>query len=217
VLTTSLTVFALAEPNAIPSSINQVKVYIDDKLMTLKDVNGNVVEPFISNGTTYVPIRAISEALNKSVSWDGKTNSVFIGTQSTVAYQNIEYGFNFPLPDSWRNFTIVTAEWKGTAIEGPQSGNVIETGPVISIRNPLWTAETPRQDIPIMVFTLAQWEALQNDGFSVGAAPIGPSELGHNNKYVFALPARYNFAYAVGFEEVEQILNGKPLQPVNVN
>jgi len=62
-----------------------------------------------------------------------------------------------------------------------------------------------------MVFTIKQWTALQNDAFHIGAAPIGPSELSRNNVNVFALPARYNFAYPAGYEEVDTILQGKPL------
>ena len=46
-----------------------------------------------------------------------------------------------------------------------------------------------------------------------GAAPINPSELGRNKRYVFALPPRYNFAFPTGYEEVEEILEGKPLEP----
>jgi hypothetical protein len=62
-----------------------------------------------------------------------------------------------------------------------------------------------------MVFTPAQWRSLQRDEFHVSAAPIGPSELGRNRRYVFALPPRFDFAYPTGYEEVEQILSGKPL------
>ncbi|HWQ71164.1 MAG TPA: hypothetical protein VN370_02480 [Desulfitobacteriaceae bacterium] len=40
-----------------------------------------------------------------------------------------------------------------------------------------------------MIFTLAQWNTVQGEELSVGAAPIAPSELGKNSKYVFALPA----------------------------
>ncbi|HZD60906.1 MAG TPA: hypothetical protein VE439_10715, partial [Anaerolineae bacterium] len=103
------------------------------------------------------------------------------------------------------------------AIEGPRSGEVVETGPMLSIRHPLWTPEKPRQDIPIMVFTLAQWTLVQQEKISLGAAPIPPTELGRNNRYVFALPARYNFAFPPGFQEVERILAGHPLQPFQVN
>jgi len=107
----------------------------------------------------------------------------------------------------------VTDQWEGTAIG---AAKIAATGPLLSIRHPKWTSQNPRQDIPIMVFTLAQWNSLQQDKFHIGAAPINPSELGRNNKYVFALPARYNFAYPTGYEEVEQILNGKPLQAFKI-
>ena len=81
-----------------------------------------------------------------------------------------------------------------------------ETGPQLLIRHPDWTQEAPRQDIPIMVYTLEQWNALQKGDFYVSAAPIGPSKLGSNSVNVFALPPRYNYAFQTGFEEVEEIL-----------
>lgn len=131
----------------------------------------------------------------------------------SIVYKNTEYSFNFSLPGSWEGFTIVTDKWEGLAIENKQGQKVVETGTLISIRHPKWTSENPRQDIPIMVFTIDQWQQLQQGKFHIGAAPIGPSELGRNNKYVYALPARYNFAFLTGFEEVEDILKDKPLQP----
>lgn len=36
-------------------------------------------EPFIYNGTTYLPVRAAGEALGENVHWDGSTKSVYIG------------------------------------------------------------------------------------------------------------------------------------------
>jgi hypothetical protein len=66
-----------------------------------------------------------------------------------------------------------------------------------------------------MIFTLAQWNALGQEKFHIGAAPFGPRELGRNRDYVFALPARYNFAFLEGFEEVETILSNNPLTPLN--
>lgn len=130
-----------------------------------------------------------------------------------IIYNNTQYGFAFTLPQSWKNYSIFTDKWEGIAIAGTQSGKIVETGQIIKIRHPEWTSQNPRQDIPIMIFTLAQWNSLQNEEFSVGAAPIAPRELGRNSKYVFALPARYNYAFPVGFEEVENILAGSPLQP----
>lgn len=128
-----------------------------------------------------------------------------------VVYKNSQYGFSFSLPASWKGYSIVTDKWAGRDIT---SGKVTETGPLYSIRNPQWTSTKPRQDIPIMVFTIAQWKLILKQTLAVSAAPIEPSELGRNSNYVFALPARYNFAYPLGFQEVEQILQGKPLHPI---
>ncbi|WP_433947031.1 stalk domain-containing protein [Paenibacillus sp. SN-8-1] len=36
---------------------------------------------FIYKGTTYVPLRFVSEALGKKVGWEGKTNSIYVGKQ----------------------------------------------------------------------------------------------------------------------------------------
>ncbi|HWQ42692.1 MAG TPA: M56 family metallopeptidase [Desulfosporosinus sp.] len=141
------------------------------------------------------------------------SNSPSSPDSNSIVYKNTEYGFSFTLPESWKGYSIVSSQWEGLAIGSQQSGQaVVETGPIISIRDPKWTAQTPRQDIPIMVFTLEQWNSLQKDVFSIGAAPIGPSELGRNNSYVMALPARYQFAFPEGYKEVETILESKPLQ-----
>lgn len=127
-------------------------------------------------------------------------------------YENAEYGFTFTLPKSWEGYQIVLNSWEGIAPDQQQ----MENGQIILIRHPEWTEAKPRQDIPIMIFTLKQWSSLEKGEFHIGAAPIGPTKLGQNNEYVFALPARYNFAFLEGYEEVETILENNPLQPKNV-
>ncbi|KUO52027.1 MAG: hypothetical protein APF76_02485 [Desulfitibacter sp. BRH_c19] len=134
-----------------------------------------------------------------------------------IVYSNSQYGFNFSLPKSWKDYSIVTDKWEGLALGGSQDNEIIETGPTISIRHPQWASENQRQDIPIMVFTLTQWDALQQEEFHIGAAPIGPKELDRNTRFVFALPARYNYSFPTGYEEVEDILNDNPLQPIEEN
>lgn len=129
--------------------------------------------------------------------------------QGEEVYANTQYGLDFTLPESWQGYSIVTGKWEGFAPGGSQP---TETGAMISIRHPQWTSEAPRQDIPIMILALTQWESLEQGEFHIGAAPVGPRELGRNNSYVFALPARYNYAFPTGYEEVENILAGGPLQ-----
>jgi hypothetical protein len=127
-------------------------------------------------------------------------------------YENAEYGFTFTLPESWEGYQIVSDSWEGIGADQQQ----MENGQILLIRHPAWTEEKPRQDIPIMIFTIKQWTSLEKGEFHIGAAPIGPTILGQNNEYVFALPARYNFAFLEGYEEVETILQNNPLQPKNV-
>lgn len=73
------TVFAEPISKNITAMYNNIKIYVDGNLIQPKDAAGNSIEPFIYNGTTYLPVRAIGEALGKTVQWDGKTNSVHIG------------------------------------------------------------------------------------------------------------------------------------------
>lgn len=130
--------------------------------------------------------------------------------EARIEYRNSELGFSFSLPASWGGFSVQNRLWEG-AKSGEQGDVVVEQGPLISIVHPRSTTQQPRQDIPIMVFTTAQWQQLQQDEWHIGAAPFNPSELGRNSRYVLALPARYNYAFQEGWEEVEQILQNHPL------
>jgi len=62
-----------------------------------------------------------------------------------------------------------------------------------------------------MIFTKEQWKAIEAEEVAVSAAPIPPSKLAENSKYVFALPPRYNFAFPTGYEEVEKIMDSNPI------
>ncbi len=109
----------------------------------------------------------------------------------SVVYINKKYGFRFKLPETWKGFSISETQWTGGDGRTYQSEESIpppEKGPFISIVHPLSTKENPRQDIPIMVFSHAQWRLVEQGNLIVSAAPIGPSEIGRNAKYVFALP-----------------------------
>lgn len=71
-----------------------IKLVVDGEEIIPKDENGNVVEPFIYNGTTYLPVRAVGKAFNKDVNWDGDTATVYIG--DIVKPAKSVYLFNKP-------------------------------------------------------------------------------------------------------------------------
>src|SRR5262249_20070595 len=110
---------------------------------------------------------------------------------------NQRCGFRFYLPESWKGFSISLGEWQGGYGKTYQTDEIMpppKKGPLITIRHPLSTMETPRQDFEIMVFTKAQWRSVEADKIILSAGPAGPYELRRNAKYVFALPPRFNGA-----------------------
>ncbi|MEK7638192.1 MAG: hypothetical protein AAB375_02085 [Patescibacteria group bacterium] len=140
-------------------------------------------------------------------------NCEFAACPGEIVYTNNQFGFQIALPQSWTGYTVVNQKEDIYDLTGATTTNngVIAQFPIFRIRHPLSTLAVPRQDIPIMVFTTGQWRYILAGEYNVGAAPIPPSELAHNSRYVFALPARYNYAFPEGFEEVERILSGKPV------
>lgn len=71
-------VFVLCTALSVSAVADDISVYIDDELTELTDSDGIVVRPFIQNGTTYVPLRGVSEALDCDVIWDGNNNTILI-------------------------------------------------------------------------------------------------------------------------------------------
>jgi len=81
--------FVAARSESIEASYNNIKIVIDNTLVEPKDGNGMTVEPFIYNGTTYLPVRAVGEAFSKEVNWDGATNTVYVGQWSNKPYRDV--------------------------------------------------------------------------------------------------------------------------------
>lgn len=57
---------------------DEIRLYVDNEFVELKDANGTIVKPFIKNGTTYVPLRGVSQALGCWVRWDGQTKTAAV-------------------------------------------------------------------------------------------------------------------------------------------
>lgn len=57
---------------------DNIKIYKDNVLCELKDANGSTIEPFIYEGTTYLPVRGTASLSDMQVTWDGNTKSVYL-------------------------------------------------------------------------------------------------------------------------------------------
>ena len=59
------TVFATVGSRTVELLYNNIKIILNGKEVVPTDANGNAVEPFTIDGTTYLPVRAISNALDR--------------------------------------------------------------------------------------------------------------------------------------------------------
>ena len=84
----ALTAYAASNSKNIEIFYRNIKIMIDGAEYIAKDVNGNVVEPFIYNGTTYLPVRGIANAFGKDVIWDGANATVYLGKKDRNAPDN---------------------------------------------------------------------------------------------------------------------------------
>ena len=62
-----------------------ITIKYNGEVQNLTDAGGNRVYPISYNGTTYLPVRAVSNMLGIGVDWDGATQTVLLGkTGATV-------------------------------------------------------------------------------------------------------------------------------------
>jgi len=77
----SISSLSKSENLSIPITYENIKITIDGKESTSN------VEPFIYNGSTFVPVRFVSEALGAKVDWIKSTNTVEI--VNTIRNENL--------------------------------------------------------------------------------------------------------------------------------
>ena len=70
--------YAKSRTEMLEVTYDNIKVYKDNVLCELKDANGSTIEPFIANGTTYMPVRGTANLADMQVTWDGNTQSVYL-------------------------------------------------------------------------------------------------------------------------------------------
>jgi hypothetical protein len=105
----------------LSAEYRNIKIVIDGSTVTPKDGNGAPVEPFIVNGTTYLPVRAVAQAMNSTVSWDAATSTVTI---NTAGYSGVTAPSNPTTPtqssppatNAAQNGTITDAQAKQIAL-----------------------------------------------------------------------------------------------------
>jgi len=105
------------ETRTLSAVFRGITIEIDRTQYTPKDVNGNEVEPFIVDGTTYLPLRAIAEAFDKEVTWEAETSKVLVFTKSEpVTEEEVESAFieGYLSDDTLEEYKVDSVESWGT-------------------------------------------------------------------------------------------------------
>lgn len=90
----------------VDADYSDIKVTLDGNAVTLVDANGAAVEPFAINGTTYLPVRAVANALGLEVGWDAATSTVQLTTpgqsaQAPAVDGAFQIGQTWTVPGQW--------------------------------------------------------------------------------------------------------------------
>lgn len=75
VFSLGITAFAAYQKQAT-LNYSGINITLNGSAVTPTDANGNAVEPFAIDGTTYLPVRGIASAMGLDVAWDQDTQTV---------------------------------------------------------------------------------------------------------------------------------------------
>ncbi len=125
----STTVFATVEQKNATIHYSGIKIVVDGTEIIPTDVSGSIVEPFTISGTTYLPVRALANALGQGVKWDGETKTVYIGGdgESSVSPSSGVPSYSTYSKDVALNYNNIKLNVNGTEIVPKDvNGNIVE-------------------------------------------------------------------------------------------
>lgn len=150
-LTGSAGVYASSTLESITASLNHsLNIEISGKAYKPTGPNGESLSPIVYQGTTYLPVRSISEALNTDVNYDSSNNKILITPKSSASATS--------KPASPSTGTSTTP-----------SPNAAPTTPTVSDKNSINTSTPSATTPPPAVETLNP-----NDSGRIDAAGTAP-------------------------------------------
>jgi hypothetical protein len=89
-----------------------IKINLEGKDFIPQDTKGNPVAPINYNGSTYLPLRALSQVVGLDVNWDGDTKTVYLShlvsqdqQSADGVIQSEDHSIQYTLPKGWTNWT----------------------------------------------------------------------------------------------------------------
>lgn len=90
-----------------------IKFIINGKEWTPNDTAGNKLAPINYNGSNYLPVRAVAEAFNIAVDWDGDNQIIYLGEKTDSVIINDE-----KIDIGYSSNVLVTTDKQYTVQEG---------------------------------------------------------------------------------------------------
>ncbi len=140
-------VLAAISIGTITMAASSVRIVINNKELIPTDVNGNRVDPIIVDGTTYLPVRAVANALGQAVYWDGETSTVYLGNcDGKLPYPTVKLADLRNIGNGWGRSNDLTdnyGNYHSNALEcwGNYTGQYILDGKYSRLRGTLYVAE----------------------------------------------------------------------------
>ncbi len=230
-LAAALSVGALAAGAAVNITVTPgIKVLVDGEEFVPKDANGKAVDVFAYEGTTYVPIRAVSEAFGLKVDYDAGQQAAVITSpaqiaapnpnvetvfgiapepflndegQKEISYTDIEYDFHWWLEDQDQKITVELVS--GELPEGIELKGDKLLGQVQGVADQLVTFQVTPKKGDVVERTL-RFQFTEGDQFNAAPVVIWGVEGDLVEAYV---PTFYNgILYTGGDEDPNMIEAG---------
>ena len=94
---------------------NTIKVYYNNQFQLFFDANEDSVLPILYNGTTYLPVRALSALFSKNISWKDDTKTVVITKSDSSNYQTTSVSKGgFAITNTVPEFAMSSGVTQGT-------------------------------------------------------------------------------------------------------
>ncbi|MDR0310515.1 MAG: NPCBM/NEW2 domain-containing protein [Acidobacteriota bacterium] len=134
-LMSGITVFASIGQRTLTAHFNNIEIVVDGEVITPRDGNGNIVEPFVVDGTTYLPVRALADAFGKDVRWDGDTNTIFITSSADTSSQPVSQDDQVRLSE----MDYLGSHWEKTSEMQMSTGDFAQDVLSASYINPIFS------------------------------------------------------------------------------
>lgn len=132
-------IFGMSMSGWASSQLQQIKAYLNGELtikldgqtVQLRDANGKQVQPITYQGTTYLPIRAVSDLLDIDVKYDGTEKVVYLGEAPDIPAPEVERDGSLKLvswSDRKENGQIIVSGTVQNNSNNGQTGGMVVTG-----------------------------------------------------------------------------------------